>query len=75
MELPFIISVYHFWKGFQIIFKFGTFRPFLQCKIAILKKNYQQWKELSYRENKVCFETIKAVGTTWEHAQLGKASK
>ena len=28
MELPFVLSVYHFWMGFQPIFEFATFLAF-----------------------------------------------
>ena len=35
MKLPFVLSVYHFWMGFQPIFEFATFWPFLHCKTAI----------------------------------------
>ena len=35
MKLPFVLSVYHFWMGFQPIFEFATFLPFLHCKTAI----------------------------------------
>ena len=58
MELPFILSVYHFWKGFRQFLNLILFRPFLHCKIAIFKQIYHQWKELSYRENKMYSEVL-----------------
>ena len=42
MELPFVLSVYHFWKGFQPIFEFGTFvaifTAWMSCLFAALIK-------------------------------------
>ena len=51
---------------------FGHFIYFGHVPIEIpieAEKIYHHGKELSYRENKMCSETSKAVGTIWEHEQ------
>ena len=51
---------------------FGHFFYFGHFPIEVpieAEKIHQHGKELSYRENKICFETSEAMRTTWEHAQ------
>ena len=51
---------------FCYFFYFGHFPVEIPIEA---EKIDQHGKELSYRENKICSETSKAMRTTWEHAQ------
>ena len=75
MELAFVSSVYHFWKGFWPIFKLGTFWPFYSLKMPTFAKIYVYVNEASESENKNSFEISEQNGTTCRYAQSKKRKK